>query len=298
MGDVIYDNLRGESFFETIQNTSGISFALGSFFLEIVGTVVVKSIIDRKRLVKGQHKRQFENKVSNEVMLSTIFQSQENDRRRISKKLHDEVGMMLMTMRLSLSEPGVQSESLLRLVDETHETIKCISWNLMPQTLERFGLSQTIIELCKRFSRSSPVSVSFKENGNRVSLSDSHEISIYRIVEEGVNNALNHGQPRAVEIRLDWTSSDLFIEIQDDGVGFDFANVKSGHARRHGSGLLNIESRIGLFGGTLDYRKNNPTGTILSSGNTNREVMKSIDICIVDDHNLFRKAMVRLVGGF
>ncbi len=240
-----------------------MSIALWStIFLGIVGSVIVLIMIwkGKERALNMKQSKQLE---SERLMLHTAFQSHESERRNISRKLHDDVGMLLMTMRLNANGQSGNSESLIGLIDSAHKTVKDLSWDLMPSTLDRFGLSQTIIELCKKLTRVCSVSISFKENGNRIKLSDNDEILIYRVIEEAIENALRHGKPKSVETRLDWTSTDLLVQIEDDGMGFDLSNVKNKMMRRHGHGLLNIESRVGLLDGTIVFKKNKPRGTVL-----------------------------------
>lgn len=198
-------------------------------------------------------------------MLKTAFESQENERKQLAKELHDDIGMMLMTLRINLNdqEDGPAQE-LRQLVDKTHESIRRISWDLMPTTMDNFGLSQSTHEMCERMSSIHTASINFEELGNRISLDKDQELLLYRIAQEAIINAVKHSNAAKIDILFQWTQKSFSLSITDDGLGFDFPSSKNKVSGRHGLGLLNMENRVALLGGELTFKKNQPSGTVVS----------------------------------
>ena len=216
---------------------------------------IVQEEVNRQNLVIDYQKK----------MLKAALESQENERKRISKGLHDDVGMMLMTMRVSLNNQSKDDSSeLMELMDKTHESVRRISWDLMPSTLDNFGLLQSTQEMCERLSSRDATVVSYNEEGKRLSLDKDQELLIYRIVQEATANALKHAHASHINVNFRWTENSLLFTISDDGLGFDLSSIKNKIAGRHGLGLYNLENRVVLLGGKLIFEKNNPSGTVVS----------------------------------
>lgn len=227
--------------------------------------IILFVVFHQKKMVQEEIKRQHMEIDHQKKMLKAALESQENERKRVSKDLHDDVGMMLMTLRVSLnSQRNNQSSELMQLVDETHESVRRISWDLMPSTLDNFGLFQSTQEMCERLSSRDATSVSYKEEGNRLPLDKDQELLIYRIVQESATNALKHAHAKQITVKFKWTEDSLELTIADDGLGFDLSSIKNKVTGRHGLGLYNLENRVALLGGELSFEKNNPSGTVVS----------------------------------
>lgn len=198
-------------------------------------------------------------------MMKIALEARENEDKKIAKELHDNIGMMLMTLRVNLSNQAEGPiQELRELVDETHESVKKIAWNLMPTTLDNFGLFQSIQELSHRASNNKDVIITCLEHGDRQSLDKDQELLIYRIVQEAVSNALRHAHATTIEVLLTWKEKFLNVSIKDDGVGFNFPKHQSKVDGRHGLGLYNLENRVNLLNGEISFLKNNPTGSIIA----------------------------------
>lgn len=237
--------------------------------LLLVAGVILFVVRYQKRAIAEQLKRQSTVVDHQNKMLMAALESQENERRRISKDLHDDVGMMLMTLRtqlnVSVGKPlsEEQAEELLNVVDDTHETVRKISWDLLPPTLERFGVVQALQEMCHRMTHQEKITVSFYEKGKAQSLDKNQETLVYRIAQECVINALRHARAKHIDVKLDWKDTVLCLTIADDGVGFDFPEENDRVKSRMGLGLVNMASRVRLLCGEVRYKRNNPTGTVV-----------------------------------
>lgn len=241
-------------------------FIAGTAVMLLMAVAIILFVVfHQKKMVQEEIKRQNMEIDYQKKMLKAALESQENERKRVSKDLHDDVGMMLMTMRVSLnSQPNGHSEELMQLVDETHESVRRISWDLMPSTLDNFGLFQSTQEMCERLSSRDATTVSFSEEGKRLPLDKDQELLIYRVAQESATNALKHAHASHISVDFRWTDTSLLLTITDDGLGFDMTSIKNKVSGRHGLGLYNLENRVALLGGELTFKKNEPSGTVVS----------------------------------
>jgi len=197
-------------------------------------------------------------------MLKIALEAQEAEHKKIARELHDSIGMMLMTLRISISnqDEGPLQE-LRNLVDETHESIKRISWNLMPATLDNFGVFQSIQEMCHRQVDNKGIQVKCHDIGKSHPLDKDQDIAFHRMVQESIANAVRHSHAASIDVTFAWADTSLCVTIKDDGVGFDFPYQSNKVDGRHGLGLYNLENRANLLGGHVTFAKNNPTGSIV-----------------------------------
>jgi len=245
-------------------------FAIGTAgMLFMAGAIIVFVAFYQKKMIQEQLRSKAMEVEYQRKMLQAALESQENERQRVSKDLHDDVGMMLMTVRAQVNSmvgkafSDAQAGDIRQLVDDTHETVRRISWDLKPSTLERFGVVQTVKEMGSRLSVNGSVPVEFHEEGNPASLDKHQETLLFRIVQESVSNALRHGQAHRIDIRFLWEEPSLTVTITDDGIGFDFPEEKNKMKVQLGLGLINLENRVALLGGQLHFEKNIPSGTMV-----------------------------------
>jgi two-component system, NarL family, sensor kinase len=229
-----------------------IMLGIAGLFMLGAGIFLAANLRNHRRMT-GQLKDQAQEGDHLKQMIQAAFELQENERKRIAKELHDDVGMMLMTLRAQLNAA----------IDQSHEMIRKISWELLPPTLERFGLAQTLQEMCQRNTNAATIQISFLEKGTAQTLDKNQETLLYRITQECVNNALKHARAINIRVVMDWTDTALWLSVTDDGVGFNFPEEKDKIKSRMGVGLTTIASRVQLLGGTWQYKKNSPSGTVV-----------------------------------
>ena len=202
-------------------------------------------------------------------LLKTTIESQEAERKRIASELHDGVGAMLSAAKLNLgflktsvtNDQGKESISDTKeMIDSTIETVRRISKDLLPASLEKFGLVEAIKEFSEKVSTKATM-VSFQRPSSTFSLTKQDELPVYRLVQEIVNNALKHAKAKniIIDMRIE---NKLTINISDDGIGFDIDLVKNDITK--GVGLYNIESRVGMLGGTMQLKSEIGNGTSYS----------------------------------
>ncbi|MEO1261082.1 MAG: sensor histidine kinase [Bacteroidota bacterium] len=209
----------------------------------------------QKKFQAEQIKAQEERLKHQETLLFSTIEAQEKERQRIAKDLHDEIGSKLNVINLGLHQLkkiGKGNEELLSttkdifsVINETIGTTRRISHDLLPPTLEKFGLKEALVELCESFKQAAPMEIILSVHQNDLNETEKKvELNLFRVVQELINNSIKHGEPS--EIKIDFWNSQEAIKIHyfDNGKGFDFKN-------RHfktGLGMQNIESRIKMIG--------------------------------------------------
>jgi len=226
--------------------------------LVMAGAIILFVVFYQKRMIQEQMKRQVMEAEFQQKMLQAELESQELERRRLAADLHDSIGGMLSTIRVGISTmarmlPEPQSiDQTKQMLDDTISSVRRISRDLMPSTLEKFGLIHALTELCERFQNTSRINISFKEKGPFVPLDKNRELMIFRIVQELLNNAIKHSQASQIIVTLA-VDHQIQVTVEDDGIGFDAETIKREAQGTKGLGLFNIENRARLLGGKVEY---------------------------------------------
>jgi two-component system, NarL family, sensor kinase len=234
--------------------------------LVMAGSIILFVVFYQKRMIQEQLKRQVMEFEYQQKMLQAELQSQESERRRLAADLHDSIGGMLSTIRVGLTTigrvlPDPQSiDETKQMLDDTISSVRRISRDLMPSTLEKFGFVHAIKELCERFQATSKIEINFLEHGDIPTLDKQQELMIFRIVQELLNNAVKHSQATLIEVAIH-VNETLLIVVEDNGVGFDAEAQKNDKQSGKGLGLFNIENRVRLLNGVLSFDKGRPRGS-------------------------------------
>jgi two-component system sensor histidine kinase UhpB len=206
--------------------------------------------------------------------LSRIIETQENERRRISRELHDEIGQALYAIQFNLEmidKDLPQTTSLVRerlgeaksLSSQTLTAMRQLSLDLRPTMLDDLGLVPTLRWYVQNFSNRLNICSTFEAMGFEEKLPPQIETAFYRIVQEALNNIAKHARANRVEISLvkrDWR---IFASIQDNGSGFDLSKVLHPESPERGFGIVGIQERVSLLGGQLDIQTRPGFGTLI-----------------------------------
>ena len=227
----------------------------GFFDSEKEEAVVFAIDITEPELLKERATRQ-QLRQQQEV-LSAILTTQEEERRRIAEALHNGVGQLLYATRLHLDAlpPSETVRAGKELLNEAIRATRTISFELTPSILEDFGLTVALQELVSRIPAS--LTVDLNLSGLDRPLPALLATAVYRIVQELLNNVMKHAQAQEVFVEVSREDNQLYISVEDDGVGFDAA----GPAPRAGIGLAGIRTRVGLLGGTFRVQSRLGQGT-------------------------------------
>lgn len=193
-------------------------------------------------------------------LMAATFRGQEEERKRLAEDMHDGISTMLSITKMSLNQleqklggevqMGFEFQKTRSMIDETMTNVRRISRNLVPTTLERFGLLAALEELADRASDGElEVQLNYPESPTQ--FPPALELILYRITQELVNNAIRHARARRIIIQLISFDNEVRLSVIDDGIGFDFDAVMEN--RQGGLGLRTIESRLSIVHGHVTF---------------------------------------------
>ena len=190
---------------------------------------------------------------------AALMEGQEHERQRITQELHDGVGQLLTAIRIRiemLEDNHSLKHDLKTQINETISEIKRISYNVMPHALVDYGLEAALRGLCDNIKKYSSLTIDFryiKEVDRKLSFDIS--IAVFRIVQEGLNNIINHAKASHVNLHVLERDDSIYFIIEDNGVGFTENEII------RGSGLQNMKERARLLNGTTDIYSTPGNGT-------------------------------------
>ena len=211
-------------------------------------------ISEQKEEINHQKIRELEDNLKMNSMRSVIT-GQEIERERIAKDLHDSLGGLLSTIKLQFDNVRSKKQELAdlkeynhahKLLDTAVDEVRTISRNLQPGSLHDLGLVSAIKDLINRFEGDGYPEIDFQYYEMPEKMDKMISLSVYRIIQELLNNSLKHAQAKEILIQINTEDNELVIQYEDDGVGFDQNNLK-----RKGMGLENIKSRVNYMHGSL-----------------------------------------------
>jgi PAS domain S-box-containing protein len=225
----------------------------------------IEDITERKNVEKTLHAYNLRLKALSHQILGT----QETERRRLARELHDEIGQMLTTVGLRLHQLkticGTSGEAALNediaFVNRAIEEVRELSLNLRPPMLDVLGLEAALRWYAQIQSQRSGVDVRLVGHLNAARLDPDLEIACFRVVQESTTNVLRHAQARHAWIELQQEDTELSVVIRDDGVGFDVAAMHNRAGCGASFGILAMRERIDLLGGRLEIASAPGQGT-------------------------------------
>lgn len=243
-----------------------------SGLLLLAGFLSVRNLRHRRRLAEQELKIQQQQflQLKQEQQLSVadaVLRSQEDERSRLARDLHDGLGGMLSGVKQSLN--GMKGNQVLSAttaaalgqvisdLDNSIGELRHIARNMMPEALLRFGLVDALQDYCDHVGASSALSVHFQAFGMNERLDQQTEVILFRIVQELLNNVVKHSGASTVLVQLLRDGNRLSLTVEDNGKGFDTKKLETAP----GVGWLNIRSRVSYLDGRLDLRSEPGQGT-------------------------------------
>lgn len=235
-------------------------------FVLIIILSLLKSRYNKKQLLLKKEKEL----AVKETQISATIDSQEQERKRFAQDLHDGFGQLITSLKLLLNKLDQNElkeqkldlfEKSEEVLNEMHKEIRTIAFNLMPATLIQHGLLKAVKELTARLNETNPdiriltISHEFDQR-----LTEIIEISLYRILQEWVNNILKYSNAKNIEIQLNKFDDEISVIIEDDGESFNPEKL----LKSNGNGWRNIQSRTKLIKAELELdAQANRRGTTL-----------------------------------
>jgi signal transduction histidine kinase len=204
-----------------------------------------------------------------------VIFAQEEERQRVSRELHDEAGQALGVLKLSLQrikhDLAGEYEALhkqvddnITLTDETICRIRALSYDLRPPVLDTMELDDVLADYCRDFAARTRIPVDYR--GIMLPcLPDTIKITLYRVLQEALTNAIKHAGANSIRVRLACDEGIIVLAVEDDGQGFDpDAQVKLTHHPK-GIGLIGMRERLESVGGQLEIISQSGSGACITA---------------------------------
>ncbi|MFN7948648.1 MAG: CheR family methyltransferase [Blastocatellia bacterium] len=205
----------------------------------------------------------------NKVLLQQLVTAQENERQRISRELHDQMGQQLTALRLAIeslrtrcgnqAELGEPIERIQNLTKGLERDVDFLAWELRPSVLEDLGLTRALAGYLQEWSRHFNITADFHtaslEAGRLV---PEAETALYRAAQEALNNIARHAQASQVGVLLESRDNHAVLIIEDNGIGFD-----PQQPQERGLGLIGMRERAAIVGGTIEIESAPGRGTTI-----------------------------------
>ena len=231
-------------------------------FMIIVGVVLIRE------LFYSLKKADIDRARSEKRVINAIITTEENERKRFAKDLHDGLGPLLSTVKMSLSaldqrindQTGTDIlNNTNHLVNEAINTLKDISNNLSPHILSNFGLSSALSAFVAKINKTKAIEIDFKSNMEKTRLETEKEVVVYRAACELINNSIRHSGASRIEIDLNKHEKFITLQFYDNGRGFDTSALSN--EDRKGMGLSNIDTRVKSVDGVFILESTPGKGT-------------------------------------
>ena len=256
-------SIKTKNELEISQQKNWITLLISGLFAAFLITLVIVQINKRKSqaeknaaIIKERDKR-----------TEAVINAQEEERKRISKDLHDGVGQQLSGLKMAFQklaqsirtnnpEQGEELEKLNDILNESADEVRSISHQMMPKALTELGLKEAIQDMLEKSLGNSGIEYEFEHFGITKRLNERIEVSLYRISQELINNIIKHSKANKVVVQLFKNKDKLILIVEDNGVGIKEGEGKDGH------GLLNIKSRLNPLSGEVNFEPSPQSGTI------------------------------------
>lgn len=205
-------------------------------------------------------------------MAEHIVNAQEEERKRISRELHDDLGQALIAHMLRLqnlraeipTQNGIINTELDSLIADTSQTIgrmRELAQNIRPAILDTLGFRTALQNYCREYSIRTGLPVTVEMDEKTPEISDVFSITLYRFLQEALTNVIKHSQANQVWVELTLDEQDIVLTVQDNGRGFSSDDP----ATQKGIGLMGLRERLMLVGGSLIITSSPAKGAIISA---------------------------------
>jgi PAS domain S-box-containing protein len=233
------------------------------------GQSVLVSVIDITERRRAERELR-ESQTQLQELTSQLITAQENERRRIARELHDDLGQSLALLSVEIDLLGqtppkssdalrARAEAMSARVKQLSSSIHDLSHQLHPLKLEQLGLVAAVRGLCKELSHSHELRIEFVHDIVPEPLLPEAAVCLYRIAQEALRNVIRHSGARNAVVGLRTTDDEICLRIRDDGVGFDPSSVASAG----GLGLVSMRERLRALEGTIVIASEPSAGTTI-----------------------------------
>ena len=242
-----------------------VTLGIAAMLLLAAGFLLVMFTNQRKKW-QMQKEMSFLKEQQQNLLIEGAVRSEEGERHRIAEMLHDEVGAILSSTRLHFSNINSKQldekgrslhEKSKELLDESIQKVRTISHNLHSTLLKEFGLNEAIHNFLNKTVQGTLVKVETHLDSNYHIQNPEKDLGIYRILQELINNILKHAQANYIAVNSELKENLLELELKFNGAGLSQIEFEELRYRPEGLGLKNIQNRIILLKGQIEFEKNN-----------------------------------------
>lgn len=242
-------------------------FLIGSTLIILLFSFL--SYRNYKQKQKLQQQRISELEIEKQLTATeAVLKGEEQERTRLAKDLHDGLGGMLSGIKYSFNtmkgnlimtpENNQAFERSMDMLDSSIKEMRRVAHNMMPEALVKFGLDTALKDFCNDINQSGALQVNYQSIGmGNVVIEQTMAITIYRIVQELINNTMKHAAAKTAIVQVAKSDGYLSVTVEDDGKGFETAILH----QSKGIGWSNIQNRIEFLKGTLDVQSEKEKGT-------------------------------------
>lgn len=248
---------------EAVNFLSALWPFIGIVFLIVLGVLILNQQFRKKLYSQKIDQEKLKAKHQFELLQSSIA-VQEDERKRIARDLHDELGAALSMARMHLvqleelnaenPELTKRLQNVKRMTENALASTRRISHEIMPPQLESFGLIQTLKSTANEINKLGELQIEISSGDSVPKLNLQTELGLYRVCMELINNTIRHAQAKQIRIELKEEEANLHLHYSDDGKGLPQGDLKKG------MGLLSIETRIHSLGGKFRLKNCIPNG--------------------------------------
>ncbi len=237
---------------------TSLAFAIGVFMIQKIFKYM-KRVEDSRRLTE-------------KMFLNTIIQTEEKERKRFAKDLHDGLGPLLSSVKMSVSSLAQMKhdeasreivENTELVINEAIKSLKEISDNLSPHILNNFGLVRALNNFANKINITKTIRINLITELKDERFDANVEVVLYRVICELINNTVKHAQAKKINISLSIDDEYITIIYKDDGKGFDVNKIVEQQGSS-GMGFSNIYSRINSLKGEINIESENKKGTLVT----------------------------------
>lgn len=237
---------------------TSLAFAIGVFMIQKIFKYM-KRVEDSRRLTE-------------KMFLNTIIQTEEKERKRFAKDLHDGLGPLLSTVKMSVSSLAqMKHDAISReiventelVINEAIKSLKEISDNLSPHILNNFGLIRALNNFSNKINVARTIKINLESDLKDERFDNNVEVVLYRVICELINNTIKHAKAKKIDLSLTKEGETLSIIYKDDGKGFDVNKIID-QPSGTGMGFSNIYSRINSLKGEIKIESDHKKGTFVT----------------------------------
>lgn len=242
------------TFFRNGKNVKNFSAKLKGKNNKIIHCLISINKLDGASTLQGIIKDISFQKELEQIVIKTILDTQEGERKRLAKDLHDSLGQQLSALMFYINtlrdNEEIGQDKMAEILTKSYDAIsnaatelRNVCFNLMPRTLENYGLQQAIRELCSKTELTGVLNFELQFSESAPEFSKAVDVILFRVIQEFINNSIKHAKASLIKITIETDEHESLIVLEDNGVGFDLSELKNAK----GMGIDNIKSRLALY---------------------------------------------------